>query len=176
MNRLLRTPGRGVPPSGAQPEPGHWEPVITRPDPMSPGEWEALLAASLDEVEPPGDDEGYLDPEGCVLPPDEDLAVIEAETDRFAAERSADTPYLAGRRPRSWPGRPSDQARKRGPRGPELPGSADLVPGVSGARRAGSGPGNAWMPRPGRRRCTGSSRRRWILPGWVRRPRMRSSA
>src|ERR1700733_12708165 len=55
-----------------------WEPVTTRPDPMSPGEWEALLAASLDEVEPPGDDgEEHLDPEGCVLPPDEDLAVIE---------------------------------------------------------------------------------------------------
>jgi hypothetical protein len=44
-------PGRGMPPFGAQPEPDHWEPVITRPDPMPPDEWEALLAASLDEVD-----------------------------------------------------------------------------------------------------------------------------
>src|ERR1700722_4096129 len=88
-------PGRGAPPSGAQPEPAPWEPVTTRPDPMSPSEWEALLAASLDEVEPPEDGEEYLDPESCVLPPDEDLALIEAEAGRFAAERFADARYLA---------------------------------------------------------------------------------
>ena len=62
-----------------------------------PAEWEALLAASLDETEPPGDDdEEYLDPEGSILPPDEDLAAIEAEMARTAAERAADAEFLAG--------------------------------------------------------------------------------
>lgn len=52
-DRLLRPPGGACPPSGAQPEPDSWKPVITRPDPMSAAEWEALLAASVDETEPP---------------------------------------------------------------------------------------------------------------------------
>jgi hypothetical protein len=90
---------------GAQPEPDRWEPVITRPDPMSPAEWEALLAAGLDEDEPPGFGEEDEDPEDCVLPRDEDLAAIEAEAARIAAERAADaacfireeTAELAGR-------------------------------------------------------------------------------
>ena len=117
------TPGRGVPPSGAQPEPGPWKPVITRPDPMSPAEWEALLAASLDEVEPPGDDEDE-DPESFALPWDEDLAAIEAETARTAAERAADAEFLAREDTAELAGRvAADQARQRGPRGPGLPGS-----------------------------------------------------
>ncbi len=126
-----------------------WEPVITRPDPMSAGEWEALLAASLDEVELPGD-EGYLDPEGCVLPPDEDLAVIEAETDRFAAERSADARYLARAETAELAGQiAADHARKRGPRGPGLPGSADLALGVSGGPAGGFGAGECLDAAPG---------------------------
>ncbi|HET9974287.1 MAG TPA: hypothetical protein VFQ68_39050 [Streptosporangiaceae bacterium] len=49
--------GQGVPRPGAQPEPdspepGCWEPVITRPDPVPPEEW---LAWDPDEEdEPPG--------------------------------------------------------------------------------------------------------------------------
>jgi hypothetical protein len=128
-----------------------WEPVITRPDPMSPGEWEALLAASLDEVEPPGDDgEEHLDPEGCVLPPDEDLAVIEAEAARFAAERAADAVFLARAETAELAGRvAADQARKRGPRGPGLPGSADLIPGTSGGPAGGFGAGECLDTAPG---------------------------
>jgi hypothetical protein len=128
-----------------------WEPVITRPDPMSPAEWEALLAASRDEVEPPGDDdEGYLDPEGSVLPPDEDLAVLEAETDRYAAERSADARYLAQAETAELAGQvAADQARRRGPRGPGLPGSADLFPGVSGGPAGGFGAGECLDTAPG---------------------------
>ena len=124
-------------------QPDRREPVITRPDPMSPAEWEALLAASRDEVEPPGDDdEEYLDPEGCVLPPDEDLAAIEAEAARFAAEHAADAVYLAREETAELAGQvAADQARKRGPRGPGLPGSADRVPGRSGGPAGGSGPG-----------------------------------
>src|ERR1700760_1219121 len=89
------TPGGDVPRPGAQPEPDPWEPVIPRPDPMSPDEWQALLAASLDETEPPEDSEEHLDPEGSILPPDEDLAAIEAEAEQFAAEHRADAQYLS---------------------------------------------------------------------------------
>src|ERR1700742_2875972 len=90
-------PGPDEDPAFMPAESAHpWEPVITRPDPMSPGEWEALLAASRDEIEPPGDDDDeYLDPEGSVLPPGEDLAAIEAEAGRFAAEHAADAEFIA---------------------------------------------------------------------------------
>jgi hypothetical protein len=128
-----------------------WEPVITRPDPMSPGDWEAVLAVGLDEVEPPGDDdEGYLDPEGSILPPDEDLAAVEAEADRFAAEHCADARYLVRAETAELAGRvAADQARQRGPRGPGLPGSADLVPGVSGGPAGGFGAGECLDAAPG---------------------------
>jgi hypothetical protein len=133
-----------------QPEPDRWVPVITRPDPMSPAEWEALLAASLDEVEPPGDGEEHLDPEGSILPPDEDLAAIEAETGRFAAERAADAACFTGEETAELAGQVSaDQARKRGPRGPGLPGSADLVPGQSGGPVGGFGAGECLDAAPG---------------------------
>jgi hypothetical protein len=136
---------------GAQPEPDPWAPVITRPDPMSPGEWEALLAASADEDEPPGDDdEDYLDPEGCVLPPDEDLALIEAEAARIAVERAADAACFTGEETAELAGRvAAGQARRRGPRGPGLPGSADLVPGGSGGPAGGFGSGECLDTAPG---------------------------
>ncbi|HEY2261810.1 MAG TPA: hypothetical protein VGI96_04200, partial [Streptosporangiaceae bacterium] len=116
---------------------------------MSPAEWEALLAASLDEVEPPGDDEDE-DPESCALPWDEDLAAIEAETARTAAERAADAEFLAREDTAELAGRvAADQARKRGPRGPGLPGSADRVPGVSGGPAGGFGAGECLDAAPG---------------------------
>jgi hypothetical protein len=137
-------------PAGSLTEPDRWEPVITRPDPMSPGEWEALLAASVDEPEPPEDGEEHLDPEGSVLPPDEDLAVIEAEAARFAAERAADAEYLARAETAELAGMvAADQARKRGPRGLGLPGSADQVPGVSGGPAGGFGAGQCLDIVPG---------------------------
>jgi hypothetical protein len=143
-------PGRGMPPFGAQPEPDHWEPVITRPDPMPPDEWEALLAASLDEVEPPEDGEEHLDPEDSVLPPDEDLAVIEDETDRFAAECFAEAQCLGQPETAELAGASAaSEARRRGPRGPGLPGSADLVPGTSGGPAGGFGAGQCLDLAPG---------------------------
>jgi hypothetical protein len=128
-----------------------WEPVITRPDPMPPGEWEALLAASRDEVEPPGDDdEEYLDPESSVLPPDEDLAVIEAETGRFVAERAADVACFVQDDIAELAGASAAaEARKRGPRGPGLPGSADHVPGRSAGPAGGFGAGECLDTAPG---------------------------
>jgi hypothetical protein len=117
---------------------------------MLPGEWEALLAASLDEPEPPEDGEEHLDPEGSVLPPDEDLGAIEAEAARFAAERLADERYLARPETAELAGMvAADQARKRGPRGPGLPGSAELVPGVSGGPAGGFGAGQCLDAAPG---------------------------
>ena len=114
-----------------------------------PAEWEAWLASDLDETEPPGD-EGYLDPESCVLPPDEDLAVIEVEAARFAAERLADARYLARAETAELAGMvAADQARKQGPRGPRLPGSADQVPGMSGGPAGGFGAGQCLDTAPG---------------------------
>ena len=76
------TSGRGVPRRGAQPEPDCWEPVITRPDPLSLEEW---LASGSDDGEPPDLCEDDLDPEGSGLPWDEDLAAIVAEARQVMA-------------------------------------------------------------------------------------------
>jgi hypothetical protein len=144
---------------------------------MSPGEWEALLAAGLDEAEPPEDGDEHLDPESSVLPPDEDLAAIEAETDLFATERLADQQYLAQEETAELAGRvAADQARKRGPRGPALPGSADRVPGVSDGPAGGFGAGSAWIPHPAQRPCTDSPKPPPTAADSVGRPRTRSSA
>ncbi len=118
---------------------------------MSPGEWEALLAACVDEVEPPGDDdEEYLDPESCVPPPDDDLAAIAAEADQLTAERFADEQFLARVQTAELAGQvAAGQARTRGPRGPGLPGSADLVPGISGGPAGGFGAGECLDAAPG---------------------------
>src|SRR5690349_21710539 len=135
-------PGRGVPRPEAQPEPdspgpGGWEPVITRPDPVSLEEW---LSWDVDEDEPPDFDEDDLDPEGSGLPWDEDLAAIVAETDRIAAERAADAAFLARPETAELAGALlADEARRRGPRGPGLPGSAERLPGVSSGPAGGFG-------------------------------------
>jgi len=122
-------------------------PVITRPDPLSLEEW---LAADVDEAEPPDFDEDDLDPEGSGLPWDEDLAAIVAETDRAAAERAADAEYLARPETAELAGTMlADEARRRGPRGPGLPGSAERVPGVSSGPAGGFGAGECLDTAPG---------------------------
>jgi uncharacterized protein DUF222 len=132
-------PGRGVPRRGAQPEPDGWEPVITRPDPVSLEEW---LAWDGDEDEPPGFCEDDLDPEGSGLPWDEDLAAIVAETDQVMAERAADAAFLARPETAELAGAMlAAEARRRGPRGPGLPGSAERLPGVSPGPAGGFGAG-----------------------------------
>jgi len=142
-------PGRGVPRPGAQPEPGHagpdspgpggWVPVITRPDPVSLEEW---LSWDVEEDEPPDFDEDDLDPEGSALPWDEDLAAIVAETDQIARERAADAAYMGRPQTAELAGAVlADEARKRGPRGPGLPGSAERIPGVSSGPAGGFGAG-----------------------------------
>ena len=151
-------PGRRVSRPGAQPEPDYWEPVITRPDPVSLEEW---LAADLNEEEPPGFDEDDLDPEGSALPWGEDLAALVAETDQVMAERAADAAFLARPGTAELAGAVlADEARRRGPRGPGLPGSAERVPGVSAGPAGGFGargvPGyRARICRPARVRRAG---------------------
>jgi len=142
-------PGRGVSRSGAAAEPECWEPVITRPDPVSLEEWLAWVPDE-DEDEPPDFCEDDLDLENCALPWDEDLAAIVAQTDRIMAERAADAAFL---------GRPgtaelagavlADEARKRGPRGPGLPGSAERIAGVSSGPAGGFGAGECLDTAPG---------------------------
>jgi len=126
--------------------------VITRPDPVSLEEW---LAWDPDEDEPPGFCEDDLDPEGSGLPWDEDLAAIVAETDQIARERAADAACLGRPETAELAGAMlADEARKRGPRGPGLPGSAERVPGVSSGPAGGfaaaepldTAPGSAALP------------------------------
>jgi hypothetical protein len=139
--------GRSVSRLSAQPEPDSWEPVITRPDPLSLEEW---LAWDGDEDEPPDFDEDDLDPEGSTLPWDEGLAAIVAETDRIAAERAADAAYLACPQTAELAGAMlADEARKRGPRGPGLPGSAERIPRVSSGPAAGFAAGECLDTAPG---------------------------
>ncbi|HEX5302956.1 MAG TPA: DUF222 domain-containing protein [Streptosporangiaceae bacterium] len=114
-------------------------------------DWEDWLALDADEGEaPPEDGEEYLDPDGCEVPWGEDLAAIVAETDQVMAERAADAEYLAR------PGTAelacavlADEARRRGPRGPRLPGSAERVPGVSSGPAGGFGAGECLDTAPG---------------------------
>jgi hypothetical protein len=135
-------PGRGVSRPGAQREPVPWEPVITRPDPMTPEEWEMWVAADLAQGGPPPDGDGFLDPEDSELPWDEDLAAVVAGTGRVAAERAADAGFLARAGTAELAGAViADEARGRGPRGPGLPGSAERVPGVSCGPAGGFGAG-----------------------------------
>ena len=115
-----------------------------------PAAWEAWLASDPDESEPPEFDEEDEDPENCVPPWDEDLAVIEAEAARIAAERAADAACFAREETAELAGRATaGQARRRGPRGPGLPGSADLVPGGSGGPAGGFGAGECLDAAPG---------------------------
>jgi hypothetical protein len=163
-----------MPRPGAQPEPGGWEPVITRPDPVSLEEW---LSWDVDEDEPPDFGEDDLDPEGSGLPWDEDLAAIVAETDQIAADRAADAEFLARAETAELAGAMlADDARRRGPRGPGLPGSAERIPGVSSGPAGGFGAGECLDTAPGSAFLHGSSRRRSIAaPGWPKRPMTRSS-
>jgi hypothetical protein len=121
--------------------------VITRPDPVSLEEW---LAWDPDEDEPPGFCEDDLDPEGSGLPWDEDLAAIVAETDQVMAGRAADAAFLGRAETAELAGAMlADEARKRGPRGPGLLGSAERIAGVPSGPAGGFGAGELLDTAPG---------------------------
>jgi Domain of unknown function (DUF222) len=128
--------GRDGSQPGARPDPNlgpGWEPVITRPDPMTAEEREAWLAADEDE---PFDPEEWWDPEGPPPPGEDELTAEElagvdaAAADEMLALKAAD----AGRR------------------GPGQAGSARVFPGESSGPAAGFGPGLALDVMPG---CAG---------------------
>ena len=120
-----------------------WEPVITRPDPMTEEEREAWL----DDLAEPFDPEEYPDPEGPPPPGEDELTsgeiaaigeVTEAEARAAAAAaRSGTTGALAA------------LAALAGRRGPGQPGSARVFPGESSSRAAAFGSGLVLDVMPG---------------------------
>ena len=66
------------------------------------------------------------------------------------AERAADAEFLARPETAELAGAVlADEAEKRGPRGPGLPGSAERVPGVSSGPAGGFGAGEGLDTAPG---------------------------
>jgi len=119
---------------GAQPGPGPgWEPVITRPDPMTAEEREAWLAADGEE---PFDLEEWWDPDGPPPPGEDELTSEEVAGIRAAA---ADEMLAL-------------KAATTGRRGPGYVGSARIFPGESSSPAAGFGPALALDVTPG---CAG---------------------
>ena len=136
-------PGRDDPRAGAQPGPDSWEPVVTCPDPMSAEEWQARADRDAEDDFDPDrfqdEDEFWGPGEDLTVA---DLAALAAEADRMEAERALDAAFLAAPATAELAGRMlADEACKRGPRGPGLPGSAERVPGVSSSPAVGFGAG-----------------------------------
>src|ERR1700761_3914525 len=144
-------PGRDVSRPGAQPEPDSREPVFTRPDPVSAEEWQALAGRDvIDEFDP----DRFQDEDEFWGPGEDltgaDLAALEAEADRLEAERELDAAFLADPATAELAGAVlAGEARKRGPRGPGLPGSAGRVPGSSSGPAAGFGAAGCLDTMPG---------------------------
>ncbi len=76
-----------------QDAPYDWEPVITRPDPMTEEEREAWLDALAGEDEP-FDPEEYPDPEGPPPPGEDELTAEEIAGIREATETGMRAPRM----------------------------------------------------------------------------------
>jgi hypothetical protein len=131
-----------------------WEPVITRPDPMSAEEWQAL--ADFDPAEDT-DPETYQDEEDFLCP---DADLTEAELAEIAEATALAAPVTAGDLDPAGVARvlaaqaAAASARRRGP---GQPGSARLRPGESSSPAGAFGTGMCLdvmpaCPRPGRPR------------------------
>src|SRR5689334_15156357 len=125
-------------------EPAPWEPVITRPDPMTAEEWEILLEHDLAEDLDPGE----LAWEDDFLNPDADLTGAElAEIAAAMQERAADAAAAAGQAAGADPAgvaqvlaaQAAAAAARR--RGPGQPGSARPLAGETSSAAAGFGTG-----------------------------------
>ena len=125
-------------------EPAPWEPVITRPDPMTAEEWELLLEHDLAEDLDPGEflwEDDFLDP-------DADLTGAElAEIADAMDARAAAAPGAAARAEETDPAGVAQvlaaqaaaaSARRRGP---GQPGSARRLTDESSSAAAGFGTG-----------------------------------
>ena len=113
-------PARRAPPPASR-EPSQWEPVITRPDPMTEEEWLASLEAAALEDEP-SDEDDQEDP----APQECDWQEIEAGC-RQIAEDQAHVASAAARL--GTTGALGAIAALTGRRGPGQPGSAQVFPG-----------------------------------------------
>src|SRR5271165_6839854 len=150
-------PGRdedlpGTPPGPEQaPPPGgpvapDWEPVITRPDPMTEEEREAWLDALAGQDEP-FDPEEYPDPDGPPPPGEDELSPEEIAGIREVTEAEAGAAAAAARSGAT--GALAAIAAYAGRRGPGQPGSARRFPGESGSRAAAFGAGLVLDQMPG---------------------------
>ena len=142
-------PGRDDSWPGTPPEPDQvplaggpveadWEPVITRPDPMTEEEREAWLNA-LDE---PFDPEEYRDPGGPPPPGEDELTPEEVAGIREVTEAEARAAAAAAQS--GTAGALAAIAASAGRRGPGQPGSAQVFPGSPAAARRRSVPGWSW--------------------------------
>ena len=135
-------------PSGspAEHQPADWEPVITRPDPMTEQEREAWLDA-LAGREEPVDPEEYPDPDGPPPPGEDELTPQESTEIREATEAEARAAANGARS--GTTGALAAVAARAGRRGPGQPGSACRFPGESSSRAAAFGTGLALDVMPG---------------------------
>src|SRR5271167_498130 len=141
-------PGRDEPQPGdpMQDAPYDWEPVITRPDPMTEEEREAWLDAPAEDE--PFDPEEYPDPEGPPPPGEDELTAGEIAGIGEAAEAEARAAVDGARLGAT--GALAVIAALAGRRGPGQPGSARRFPRESSSRAAAFGSGLALDVMPGR--------------------------
>jgi hypothetical protein len=124
----------------------YWEPVITRPDPMSEEEREAWLDAVAGQGEP-FDPEVWYDPDGPPPPGEDALTLEELAGITEAVEGQARAAAVAARL--GTTGALAVLAASPGRRGPGQPGSAGVFPGESSSRAAAFGSGLALDVAPG---------------------------
>jgi hypothetical protein len=131
QGRLPGARGQDEDPARGVPEPADlvpWEPVVTRPDPLTEEEWRASLDAMADEDEPPDGDEQEDPP-----PLDCDWDQIDAQCRQVAEDQvraAADAARLG------LTGALAAVAALNGRRGPGQPGSAQVFPGEYPGRAA----------------------------------------
>ena len=149
-------PGRDEDPAAGVPEPAKdeavpWEPVVTRPDPMSEEELQALLDAVTDQDAPWWLEEGDPDPQDDDPPPEEcDLAQIAAQCRQISADQ-ARAAATAARLGETGALGAIGAAR----RGPGQPGSARRFPGEYPGRAAQFATGMLMDTMPGRPELAG---------------------
>ena len=137
-------------PASGAPEPVEdevvaWEPVVTRPDPMSAADLQALLDAVTDDDEPWWLQEGDPDPDDPPPPEDYDLREIVAECRQVAQDQARATADAARL---GTTGALAAIAAAR--RGPGQPGSAQVFPGEYPGRAAQFASGMLFDVMPGR--------------------------
>jgi len=136
-----------MPPEPLPPAPGPaWDPVITRPDPMSEQEWQAWLDASAGEDEPWWLLETDPDPEDDPPPPDSEIDRLLAECRQITEDRSRAEAAAARLGTAAGLGAlPPSTSR----RGPGQPGSEEAFPGEHPSRAAQFAAGQLFDVMPG---------------------------